>query len=291
MEYQERYNYFYSKYYTKAEFLIKQYLIKKNSQERVFTLAFNEVTQYLTNNHVQKKPIYTHQDLKSLHLLFENRGRFYAKTQVKNIFENEIKIAFNAISKSLLPNDYNFTKLVIEIAILEATNEIARVFSNHFQLINMFYQLNEFELFEIRTYDPLNIEDSPIYKKLQKQLYPKSNVFFDADSIINSNQQNDKTTGSNFNRNHWNENCFQLFYYLENNYNKKGKIKYINIFYFLKNNVDKNKYAFAFTIEQYKDFIQTNFDIQLIKFEKAEYEYVEKVIPILSGFEQDFRKK
>jgi hypothetical protein len=81
-----------------------------------------------------------------------------------------------------------------------------------------------------------------------------------------------------------------LFHYLVANYEKKGKIKFINIFYFLKNDVDKNKYAFGFTIDLYKDFIQSNFDVQLTKFGKAEYEYTDKVIPILNGFEQDFRK-
>ena len=290
MEHQERYNYFYSKYYTKAEFLIKQFLIKRKSQDKVFSMVFNEAFQYITLDYVQKSNIQKNQHLKTLYTLFEKRHSFYANNQEQHIFKNEIKNAFNNLTDAQLPKGYSFTKLITEIAVLQAIDEIARIFANQVQLIGMFYQLNAFEEFKIRTYDPLSLEDSPIFKKLHQLLYPKETSDIDAKTLLNSEPQNVKTTDKRFNRNYWNENCFHLFYYLQDNYDKKGKIKYINIFYFLKNNVDKNKYAFAFTIEQYKDFILTNFDIQLTKFEKAEYEYVEKVIPILSSFEQDFRK-
>ena len=113
----------------------------------------------------------------------------------------------------------------------------------------------------------------------------------DTNSVRLSAQNNEKTTDQSLSRNNWNANCFELFYYLQDNYLKKGKIKHINIFYFLKNNVDKNKYAFAFNIEQYKDFILANFNIQLTKFATAEYDFMEKEIPILNGFEQDFRHR
>lgn len=284
MEHQERYTYFYSKSYTKSELLIKNFLIKSNQQDKVFINVYNAIFQYLTNDCVKKNHVGANSNLKPSYSLFENRHRLYTKNQIQNSFENEIKTAFETIPKTALPKAYTFAKLISEIAILHATYEIARVFANHVALMGMFYQLNEFDSFEIRTYDPFGVEDTPIYKQLQLKLYPKSDTF------LNAQPQQEKIIRKNFNRNHWNANCFQLFHYLVGNYDKKGKIKYINIFYFLKNHVDKNKYAFGFTIEQYKEYIQTHFEIQLTKFEKAEYEFVEKVIPILSGFEQDFRK-
>ena len=258
MEHQERYHYFYSKYYTKAEFLIKQFLIKRKSQEKVFSLVFNEVFQYLTLDYVQKSTIHKNQHLKTLHSLFEKRYSYYANNQVQHIFENEIKNAFNNLTDAQLPKGYLYTTLITEIAVLQAIDEIARLFANHVQLIDMFYQLNAFEEFEIKMYDSINFEDTSIFKKLQVALYPKNDATSDTNSVRLSPQNNEKTTDKSFNRNNWNENCFELFYYLQDNYLKKGKIKHINIFYFLKNNVDKNKYTFAFTIEQYKDFILVN---------------------------------
>ncbi len=290
MEHQERYNYFYSKYYTKAELLIKQFLINRKSQDKVFTMVFNEVFQYLTIDYVQKSSVHKNQHLKTLYTLFEKRHSFYANNQEQNIFQNEIKNTFNNLTEAQLPKYYSFTKLITEIAVLQATDEIARLFANQVQLMGMFYQLNAFEEFEIKMYDPVSFEDTSIFKKLHQLLYTRETSLIDTKLLSNSESQNDKIIDQNFNRNHWNANCFQLFHYLVGNYDKKGKIKYINIFYFLKNHVDKNKYAFGFTIEQYKEYIQTHFEIQLTKFEKAEYEFVEKVIPILSGFEQDFRQ-
>lgn len=93
----------------------------------------------------------------------------------------------------------------------------------------------------------------------------------------------------NYNRNYWNQNCFNLFNYLVDNYEKKGKIKFVNIYYFLKNHVDKKKYAFSFTIDNYKIFISNNYNINITTFRKAEYEFLEKEVPILISFEQDFR--
>jgi hypothetical protein len=95
----------------------------------------------------------------------------------------------------------------------------------------------------------------------------------------------------NFNRNHWNEKCFDLFNYFIDNYEKNGKIKFINIFYFLKKNVDKSSYSFAFTIDQYKVFIASKYNVKLTKFQTAEYDFKDKEVPILNAFEANFRKQ
>jgi hypothetical protein len=99
------------------------------------------------------------------------------------------------------------------------------------------------------------------------------------------------TEKSNFNRNNWNQECFELFNFLIGNYEKKGKVKFINIYYFLKNKTDKNVYVFTFTIDQYKLFISSNYEIQFKTFKVAEYDFEEKEVPLLLSFEQDFRKR
>jgi hypothetical protein len=99
------------------------------------------------------------------------------------------------------------------------------------------------------------------------------------------------TEKSNFNRNNWNQECFELFNFLIGNYEKKGKVKFINIYYFLKNKTDKNVYVFTFTIDQYKLLISSNYEIQFKTFKVAEYDFEEKEVPLLLSFEQDFRKR
>ncbi|WP_395047783.1 hypothetical protein [Flavobacterium sp.] len=294
MNYEKIYQDFYSKYYDKAEVLIKLLFIKKQNQNKTFTNSLNETRKYLYNYATNNLLVNNNESLKELYRIFDNRYRVYATNQIQEIFSDEIKTGFDKLKVSELPKNYSFNRLVFEIALLEALNEISRLLSNNARLFEMMYKLNEFDLFEIRFYKDLGLEEYPDFQRLFLKLYPKNETSF----VENENIITPKTkivdlkidSKPTFNRNHWNENCFNLFYYLVGNYEKKGKIKFINIFYFLKNDVDKNKYAFSFTIELYKDFIQSNFDVQLTKFEKAEYEYIDKVIPILNGFEQDFRK-
>ncbi|SEF82249.1 hypothetical protein [Flavobacterium urumqiense] len=92
-----------------------------------------------------------------------------------------------------------------------------------------------------------------------------------------------------FNRNHWNKKCFELFNYLIDNYEKKGNVKFINVFYFLKRKVDKGIYTFAFTIDQYKTFIESQYGVKLTTFRTAEFDFEDNEIPILNAFVADFR--
>lgn len=98
------------------------------------------------------------------------------------------------------------------------------------------------------------------------------------------------SNASMFDPNNWNSNCFNLFNYLVENYTAKdGKtIKYINIWYFLKRVVDKKVYTFTFTQEKYMLFIKDNFDINIKKFAKAEYDFDEQK-SILYSLEIQFR--
>lgn len=294
MNYEKTYQDLYSKYYDKAEVLIKLLFMKKQNKNKTFINSLNETRQYLYNYTTNNLLVNNNESLKEVYRIFDNRYRIYATNQIQEIFSNEIKTGFDKLKVSELPKNYSFNRLIFEIALLEALNEISRLLSNNSRLFEMMYKLNEFDLFEIRFYKDLELEEYTNFQRLFLKSYPKNETSFSQNENIITPKTKivDLKTVSkpNFNRNHWNENCFNLFHYLVANYEKNGKIKFINIFYFLKNDVDKNKYAFGFTIDLYKDFIQSNFDVQLTKIKKAEYEYNDKVIPILNGFEQDFRK-
>jgi hypothetical protein len=95
-------------------------------------------------------------------------------------------------------------------------------------------------------------------------------------------------TNSDFNLNEFNEVTYNLFIYLIGNYQKKGKVKYVNIYRFLKN-INKVNYAFNFTQKTYKEYIYKNFEVELTTFNTANFEFDDKEKPILSGFEQAFR--
>lgn len=178
MDYEKIYEDFYSKYYTKAEFLIKRFLIKRKSQKRTFGITMNEVNQYLYNDIINNHNLDKNENLQKLHRIFCKRHSIYEIDQVQEIFANDIKAAFDKIIISELPTDYNYTKFIKETAIIEVTNEILRLVSNNSRLLEMFYKSNEFDEFEIRYYKDLSLEDYPIYKKLHSKLYPEYSTHF-----------------------------------------------------------------------------------------------------------------
>lgn len=85
---------------------------------------------------------------------------------------------------------------------------------------------------------------------------------------------------------------FELFNYIIDNYDKDGKIKYINIWYFLRYLTENTngEIVFNFTQDKYKVFIFEKYGIKIKKFTKAEYRYDTKELPILKNIEMDFRK-
>ena len=93
-----------------------------------------------------------------------------------------------------------------------------------------------------------------------------------------------------YNPNNFNEIGYDLFCYLVDNYSKKGKVKFINIYYYLKDEVDKNMYSFKFTQSEYTEFIKENYDIEIKKYQKANFDYDEQK-RVLNSLEQEFRKQ
>ncbi|HLF50926.1 hypothetical protein [Flavobacterium sp.] len=175
MNYENIYEGFYSKYYSKAEILIKNFFIKRHSQKRTFGNSINEVRFYLSNDFINKYILYNNENL---HQFFCKRHSIYSVDEVQEVFENEIKIEFDKINALDLPADYNYPKFIKEIALIEVKNEISRLLSNNSDLLVMFFKLNEFDDFEIREHRGLSVEDYPIYKKLKSKLYPENYANF-----------------------------------------------------------------------------------------------------------------
>lgn len=313
MNYEKIYNEFYSKYYDKAEYLIKLFLIKSKSENLTFGYSLNEVRSYVIENYSKEKKFFENSNLIKLHAIFLQRHSIYEINQIQEIFANPILKAFRKIPVAELPKEYSYSKLIKDIALVEVKEEILRLLTNNSSLLHMFYQLNNFEEFEIRYYDNLLLEQYPIYKKMNLALNPA--YFENLRKIEDLKFKQEETFGEEikqekspldvqeriavlvqencitFNSNEWNEACFKLFYYLIDNYTAKdGKtIKYINIWYFLKRGVNREIYTFSFTQEKYRVFIKENFGTDIKKFAKAEYDFDEQK-SILNSLEVHFRR-
>lgn len=182
MNYEQEYQYFYNKYYSKSEKLIKQFLMTEKSKKRNANLVYNELEKYLSNKTTTIFAGVNYPNLEGLLLLFNDRHKYYEADEINLIFANEIKTGFNKIdSLQLLPPYYTFRKLLIEIAILNAVNEINRLLLLNRNLFNVFYSLDNFTDFEIKDYVGLSIEGTDIYKSLNEKLNP--------DYYINTNYE------------------------------------------------------------------------------------------------------
>ena len=172
INYENVYEGYYLKYYSKVEFLIKNFLVKRHSQKKSFGNSYNEVLHYFRNDFVKKHNLYKNDNLENAYQIFRKRGTIYFVDEVQQIFKNEIKTDFDKINPAELPVNYTYHQFIKEIALLEAVREILRLFSNHERLYAMIYELNEFDKYEIKVYGNLALEDYPSFKILQLKLYP-----------------------------------------------------------------------------------------------------------------------
>ena len=179
MDYEKIYQEFYSKYYNKAEILVKNLLIKSKSKDKNFGVPYKQVNNYLSDTLKKKYNLYENDKLTELYQIFDQRYREYEKDEIQKIFANEIEIAFSKIETLELPTNYTYFKLIKEIAIIEIINELHRLWSNNSRLIEMYYKLNNFDEFELREYRGVSIENYPVYKKLHQKLHPEYYIPFE----------------------------------------------------------------------------------------------------------------
>ena len=278
MNYEKIYQDFYLKYYSKAEILIKNFLIKRHSEKRIFNYSINEVMFYLDKNFRNRFISYNNE---ILYQTFLESRRFYSIDVIQEVFNNEVKAEFDKINILELPANYNYSKLIKEIALIEVENDIRRLLSKNYNLLDMFYKLNKFDEFEIKEYKGLYLEDTQIFIKLHSELYPES-----------YDHSKEKNTTDVFLGKSTNERAIELFDYLIENYreNETTSVKYVNILHYLKNDTNKELYIFKISQKDYKEKIKLIANIEIKKFAKSE-QYFEVERLILDSFERRFAKE
>lgn len=172
MDYAKIYEDFYSKYYIKTELFVKLYFTKCKGDSRAFGYTINNVRVYITNTVQKKHIILNNKSLENLHHIFSTRFSHYETDEIKKIFANEIKTAFDKIKKTDLPKDYNYAKFIKDVASLEIMNEILRLLQNNSGLFERFYQLNDYQKFEIKEYGDL-LNRTAIFIELDSRIYPQ----------------------------------------------------------------------------------------------------------------------
>lgn len=172
MNFQNDYNSFYTSYYNKIEKLVKHFLVAEKSKSKKVDIVLNSLTEYLFSTIPNRFEVVGNENLKKLLQLFEKRNTLYESNQINLIFTNDIKRMFDSIDPLKLPAKYNLKKLVIEIAIVTAINDIAYLLNLNRSLFVLFYHLNDFSMFEVKQYKEMSIEDTPLYLELIVRVYP-----------------------------------------------------------------------------------------------------------------------
>lgn len=289
MNYEKIYEDYYSKSYDRIELLIKKFLIKRHSQKKAFIKPINAVIQYLEFDFKSKHIVFNHEMLNKLSLDFYNRHSEYSSDATKEILENEIKIEFDKIKLSELPENYNYSKFIKDIALIEVVKEFSRLIRVNLRLLTMFYEGNKLEEFEIREYQNLLLDDYPIFKKLHRELYP--------DYYMYKLENDDKGLGIqlkteiNYLGQPINDKASELFEFLIQYYrpDEISSVKYINILHYLKKDANKELYIFKVNQKKFKKMIIENVGIEIKKFAKSE-RYSEDEKPLLNSLERSFRK-
>lgn len=176
MDYGETYDNYYSNYYDKLELFAKDFFIKNHIEGITFNYAHNEFSAYLHNDYCSNIAYLKNEVFNNLYNLFKVRASIYPIDYIQKIFEYKIKSEFDKIDLEQLPKSYNFVKFIEEIAFIESRNEISRLVSNNSRLLVMIYKLNRFDIFEIRYYENLPLEEYPYYKELESELYPEESI-------------------------------------------------------------------------------------------------------------------
>ena len=273
MDYEEIYEGFYSKYYTKIEFLIKRFFIKRQYQKKSFLNSYNEVFNFLGYDFVKKHSIFYNKELEKLYQIFTKRHSIYSFDEVQGIFENEIKAEYERIELSNFPAKHNYIKFIKEIALIEVGNEISRLLSNNSKLLEMFYKLNDFEEFEIRCHGNLALEDYPIYKRIVGKLYPEKYSNF----VENVNLNTNESIESKDNKILENKNPFPLLFLNLDVYNCFLEYQVYIIDFYIDYSYLKKRLEFEKLIHYHKDndFMKIVFyEIKLISENKYNEYYV-----------------
>lgn len=171
MDYYKIYTEQYDNNYTVEQNLIKNELITYKEKNREFTFAHNAISKSIYEKN-EMNIINKNSSLRELYHHFIASRSGYSEDFTRLSLENEAIEKYNSIDSIDLPSEYSFKLFTRDLALLMSATEINRLFSNHRSLFEMMYELNNFKNFEIKTYDNIAIEDTQLFQKLHKKLYP-----------------------------------------------------------------------------------------------------------------------
>lgn len=175
MDYYKIYEEEYNKNYIFEQNFIKDKLLRYKEKSKTFTFAHNSILQRIQEK-ISSNEITKSGTLKDTFHIFKVSRSNYSKDFTKLALENETLDHFTYISSKDLPTDYSFINFITDLAQLMSSNEISRLLNNHSLLFSMMYELDDFRKFEVVSYNNLALEDTPLFKKLHKTLYPNAYV-------------------------------------------------------------------------------------------------------------------
>ena len=137
-------------------------------------LYFHDVAGTLITTHnetIKTNLIYQNTYLLALEEKFTKLLGKYSNKPILLILEKHLQPLYLEINLNELPTNYSYQLFVVDLALLHAKNEVFHLFRQQSSLYQMMYLLKDFTDFEIKYYDMV-LEQAPIYKKLNKILYP-----------------------------------------------------------------------------------------------------------------------
>jgi hypothetical protein len=188
MDYLKIYNSNYNKAYRTGEVTIKHKLIQFNKETLSFERASN-LTQESFGNFEKRLLIDKEPKLVELKSIYQKSLSNYSKNAVELVLKNEVKKGFLKLSLNIQSNNYTLESFIKELAILNAANELLRLYNNHSALFKIMYENDYFDSFEIKDYHPIDFRDSKNYTDLLNKFYPlrkTPEIFSESFSVIQS---------------------------------------------------------------------------------------------------------
>ena len=229
---------------------------------------------------------------------------------------NNISFQQSQHKKNMTKTDY--MKLIVETNRMSNDGYTLPTAFNHKieEKINLGYTKKEFldgclEAVSFLKYELLSdndineLEANESYEKKYKlnlcqlHILPINDIgiisYFDIIAIENALlelQQPQQESKTEYNTSQFNDFTFKLFNHIVNEYTtSKGKVKFINIWYFLKRDIiKKENIMFNFNQNDYKIFIKKTHTIEIKKFEKAAFKYVDTEKDILQNIASTYLK-
>lgn len=192
MDYKNTYDYFYNKTFSIAERKIKTVLLTGVDNAKTFNTIQNNIIFEIENREKKRSNINRYVALNSLLHFYQKKLSEYQFNQIEFSLKNDVVFEYNKLHKKDLPENYTYTKFVADLGILKASNEAYRLFRNYGSLFNMMYELKDFSEFELEeNNDNITLENTPLFIKLRKILYPHENRIQSAEiNLINLNNKN-----------------------------------------------------------------------------------------------------